>query len=903
MPEKCIDRYHCGTHDPVWFMGKHPTKQGEETMGKACANTGFGANCCGYEIGAISVRHCGAFFVYRLLRIQGCSFAYCAASYPPMTGNPILSGPITSGLCPDGQRYTDFFFTCTVGYLNSMDSNVAFDIEFLIDGKPSGIEKHISSLQRDATIYAIDLHIFRGHEFDPGRLELDEKNRSPTELKVVSTIPIACKNCSDRAMDCCYEMDLYSYNVTSACHVKLCYTDWNDATKSAVTTTHVEADKDFFNSDKTGYIKPVPFRSEEVNSILSDNYTPLPVQVGTKNSPAAVCFCHGEPHCLTFDRNNAGMAHTTWTDAGFYDMYHVGMFTMVQTKATPSYIPEFQVQIQTQTCWNVACICGVVARERTDVVSFNTCDLKFGSNTISEKILFPDQFSNLTIVQESGKSYMIYFPSGRWVKVDKNDANMTRVEVQVLSDDANNVEGLCGEYSGHPDRLGKTQNGNPIPFARIPDSFIESNRIMVGSSMYEQSYINYSTPPNSTRLCDCTGDDKGWHIDCNPIKGQIQQSSTFNTRLPNNRNITKALLARSKVHNHSAGSYPFQQHFHDTAFVPITPTWPTKGGLYEADARRKCQDAVNGVDTLVQCKSVANIDFGALIETCVEDIKVTSDVTFASRLTHVAMSMCVEAVVKNPILFHLGKSPQLDFLRNRPCPGDCTGHGTCTHGNCSCNFGFDGTDCSVDTTKSPIINRVDSQNPCDIQQSRCGLLYLSISNFIHSDNSLCHLRELKFSNGAFVETGYGFSTDAGYVTQTDVGCRTPQGDDIQGKSIVAYSVNVTSDGTLYSPSKTIVIYDSTCMTCDANLNCVIKPQACMIDGKCRAANEAKPSDQTYMCDPHTNNTEWTHRGMGVNYCHHHLHWCHDICQNISSDRRRYASNNVRIYRLIDVAML
>ncbi|KAL3847235.1 hypothetical protein ACJMK2_018157 [Sinanodonta woodiana] len=336
MPEKCIDRYRCGTHDPVWLMGTHPTRAGQEVTGKACANTGFGANCCGYEIGTINVRHCGAFFVYRLPRVQGCSVAYCAGKVDPcpygtssltgyqpgcvakttfshfslhMIGNPVLSGPFTSGFCPDGRRYTDFFFTCTVGYSNPYDSNVAFDIVFFIDGKPISTRTHISGFQRNASYHANDLRNAMGHEFDPGRLELEETNRSPTEVKVVSTIPTACNDCSVWEPECYYEMEF-------------------------------------------------------------------------------------------------------WTDAGFYDMYHVGMFTMVQTKATPPHIPEFQ----------------------------------------------------------------IYFPSGRWVKVDKNDVNMIRVEVHVRSYDANNVKRLCGKFSGHPDRLGKDKYGNPISFTRIPSSFIESNR-------------------------------------------------------------------------------------------------------------------------------------------------------------------------------------------------------------------------------------------------------------------------------------------------------------------------------------------------------------------------------------------------------------------------------------------
>ncbi|KAK3603683.1 hypothetical protein CHS0354_023280 [Potamilus streckersoni] len=491
MPEKCIDRYHCGTHDPIWFMGKHPSKEGQEATGKACANTGFGANCCGYEVGTITVKHCGSFFVYRLSRVQGCSFAYCAGkgdpcpygtssptgyqpgcrvSFPMMAGNPILLGPFISGICPDGKRYTDFYFKCQVSYPNPLDANVGFEIKWLIDEKPMNVTNTISGFTREASIHVNQLQNCMGHEFDPGQLELDEKAREMSEIKVVSTVPIPCTDCSVRSSECEYSAHLTAKNATvPECNLTLSYKDWNENTKTAEAITHIEADKDFVNDNKTGYLQLVPFTSGGINAILNASYVPQPLQHRLNDWTQTVE--------VYLKSGSAGTTDTTlWTDVGYYDMFHVGKFTMVQTKSVPPHIPEFQVEIQTQTCWNVACICGVVAREGTDVVSFNTCDMRFGGNTLNENILFPTQFSNLTIIHQSGKSYMVYFPSGRRVFVDKNDVNMTRVEVQVRPDDANNVEGLCGEYNGHPEELGKDKNGNPITFTRTPDSFIESNR-------------------------------------------------------------------------------------------------------------------------------------------------------------------------------------------------------------------------------------------------------------------------------------------------------------------------------------------------------------------------------------------------------------------------------------------
>ncbi|KAK3603684.1 hypothetical protein CHS0354_023281 [Potamilus streckersoni] len=84
--------------------------------------------------------------------------------FPTMAGNPILLGPFRSGLCSDGRRYTDFFFTCRFNYSNPYDVNVAFKIAWLIDGKPLSIPTTISGFDREARIYSNQLHKQMGHE-------------------------------------------------------------------------------------------------------------------------------------------------------------------------------------------------------------------------------------------------------------------------------------------------------------------------------------------------------------------------------------------------------------------------------------------------------------------------------------------------------------------------------------------------------------------------------------------------------------------------------------------------------------------------------------------------------------------------------------------------------------------
>ncbi|KAL3847238.1 hypothetical protein ACJMK2_018160 [Sinanodonta woodiana] len=383
--------------------------------------------------------------------------------------------------------------------------------------------------------------------------------------------------------------------------------------------------------------------------------------------------------------------------------------------------------------------------------------------------------------------------------------------------------------------------------------------------MYDKGNATYTSHDNYTHECKCKQDSKGWHMDCKVDAGLQQHVRSFNTRMNGYVDVTQQILDRSLLALNQKQStqslYTFSQYSKDLAFVPIQGTWPTVGGLYEADAKRICQEEINKYDALQRCQLEAKVNFAGIIDMCVEDIKITGDVAMVSTAVHTAMSMCVEVVVKNPTVFVPGDPATLNLLLNRPCIGNCSGNGICTQGKCNCKSGFDGNDCSVDITKQPVIQQIVSGDKCDIQLGPCQKIYMSVSNFYHTTESRCHLLEKTFSNGHFVETGYGFHTTAEQLTSKDISCLLPSQSDVQGKSIVAYTVSVTSDGEKYSPSKTIVIYDSACMTCDANSNCAIKPQTCMIDGNCRVANIVKPDDQTYRCVPQVNNTAWTNEGL------------------------------------------
>ena len=74
MPTSPVAKHYCGTHAPGWMNGKHPAKEDGAVTRKVCFH--WNNNYCSWNI-MISVRNCGAFFVYKLSKTSNCYLRYC----------------------------------------------------------------------------------------------------------------------------------------------------------------------------------------------------------------------------------------------------------------------------------------------------------------------------------------------------------------------------------------------------------------------------------------------------------------------------------------------------------------------------------------------------------------------------------------------------------------------------------------------------------------------------------------------------------------------------------------------------------------------------------------------------------------------------------------------------------
>ena len=74
MAGKCVPMYHCGTQNPIWLSGAHPTVAEGVVIRTVCHTVNY--TCCPwYE--NIRVKNCGAYFVYALPMVYGGYSRYC----------------------------------------------------------------------------------------------------------------------------------------------------------------------------------------------------------------------------------------------------------------------------------------------------------------------------------------------------------------------------------------------------------------------------------------------------------------------------------------------------------------------------------------------------------------------------------------------------------------------------------------------------------------------------------------------------------------------------------------------------------------------------------------------------------------------------------------------------------
>nr|XP_006813439.1 PREDICTED: von Willebrand factor D and EGF domain-containing protein-like [Saccoglossus kowalevskii] len=306
--------------------------------------------------------------------------------------------------------------------------------------------------------------------------------------------------------------------------------------------------------------------------------------------------------------------------------------------------------------------------------------------------------------------------------------------------------------------------------------------------------------------------------------------------------------------------------------VPVVIAWPTPSNITEEEARQKCLLVIYESNIANYCEELEELrdTIDQTLQDCVADIQL-ADSFFAVDSARTTMeNACQVTVSKNTSLWEENEEGELAppaSVMTAVCPSHCSGNGNCTmEGKCICKHGFTGPGCSIETGKPPEMFGFVGSSICDVRKRPCERISVDVAGIINSDNLTCHVREMQFTNGKWIETGESFKAIGVYAGAYTLFCYLPVSrvrrqvvsPVDEGSSTHGMRISVSNDGTVESNGTLFVTYDSLCLNCSTSEDCQQKDNTCLIsDSSCDTSEvELTTSDVAIHPDESDTNNIW-----------------------------------------------
>ncbi|XP_033764299.1 von Willebrand factor D and EGF domain-containing protein-like [Pecten maximus] len=175
-----------------------------------------------------------------------------------------------------------------------------------------------------------------------------------------------------------------------------------------------------------------------------------------------------------------------------------------------------------------------------------------------------------------------------------------------------------------------------------------------------------------------------------------------------------------------------------------------------------------------------------------------------------------------------GKSVLGEML-DLDCRNNCSRNGRCTNGICECFDDFEGSDCSIRRSLPPIMSSRTNPGLCQSDVYACTTFYVSGSNFA-SENVTCRAVHLTIHESTYQLTSQN-ETFPAVPMSGGIGCSCsiPQSRRIRRSAhdnaaiAEGFFLSVSNDGVVFSDDVLMLVYNSTCFTCNTtSISCNVK---------------------------------------------------------------------------------
>ncbi|XP_059159142.1 uncharacterized protein LOC131943152 [Physella acuta] len=457
--------------------------------------------------------------------------------------------------------------------------------------------------------------------------------------------------------------------------------------------------------------------------------------------------------------------------------------------------------------------------------------------------------------QYEGREYQIIFPTGAILYVDRSaikGLNFINLWLKPAPVDHGQTQGLCGMYDGN------VTNDLTFPNKTVyntdlnqPNDYSLTWRVNPQDTLYTGSCDNGNMLEKQSSFCYCDSSEKcgdGYDLVICPFleRDQIDFTAQLEAR------AVYPLKCLDQL-NYDSTTFPLFEYNQNykPEFINTSLTSPS-GFTYKA-VTVLAEGILESDNIALTCKDISAVRMYAVKESLIYDMFETGQYIWSKAAVQSIQTQCEIELERNTSLWEGDpKAPPTSYT-SLFCIAECGATGTCTQGVCSCNSGYGGSDCFVETNLPPNLFGLANGGLCDTRDEECSTVVLYVNNTVNVPELACYVTKL-MSNASGTYNLLGSlsaltKSNATFLTVNEVQCSLPEAGTFQVQI-------ATNENSLSAPAF-VIVYDSQCMDCfTSNTTCTQKTSTCLINNLCYEDGEFNPNSVREFCNSSISVTTW-----------------------------------------------